>query len=281
MPTSTLCVGDAMVNLDPVIAFQLSNPDNRSLSITDVSVDPDQTDPVKHLCQGGGFNGSGGIIKVLHPDPSLGNFATTIPLKGTVTPAAPVVRSYSDAYVDKTTDPNNPRVWFDYRVIDNGPKSLANSFLTYTVNSGWKDSGWQAYILAPVDMTQKNALPIMSFTPSAVNNGNGTYTFTITDNTIDPDWNDPAKNAFFGGGHDGSPGKARILLSNGAGSGLVPVTFKDVPTGTPVTTTVTGTPGTVIWYTYMVNDNHYVNATAQAKSPTYHIYSGWKSFTLP
>ena len=282
VPKATLCVGDAITNVNPVISNTITVLDNNTLKFVDTSTDPDLTDQVKHYCLGSGFDGSVGYLKVTSPDPNQGNIVTTAPLKGAATPAAPIIRSYPAAYVDITTAPTAPRLWLTYRVVDNSPGAWANQDTNVNpTNGGWTDSGWFATLTGTPNTATTNILPIIGFTPSAVNNGNGTYTFTITDTSVDPDWNDATKHTLFGGGHDGSAGMARILLNTGGGTGAVPVTFTNVPTNTKLSTTVTGTPGTVIWYLYLIGDNHYTNATAQAASPTYQVYGGWKPFTLP
>lgn len=275
------CTGDALVNVDPIINFTTASVDDRTLKLIDTSVDPDSIDAVKNVCQGGGFNGSPGYIKVTTSDPKLGNVIVLTTLQGASTPATSI-RSYPDSQIDLVTDPNAPRLWFTYKVADNGPLTTTNMGNgTKTATDGFVDSGWTAHVLSPVDMATVNAMPYINYTVAATNNGNGTYTITFTDQTIDPDANDPAKTALFGGGHDGSLGRGKLLFNDGSSINNNNIPFGTTPSNTTFTKVVTGTAGQQVWYSYTVWDNHFRNAAAQAASPTTSIEMGWKFIVLP
>lgn len=275
----------SMTNIDPVVDFQVANIDDNALSIIDISYDADRIDPVKSQCQGGGYNGSVGLIKLSHPDPLMGNYVAVANFQGPSVPSTAVVRTYRASAVDTVSDPAAPRLWFNYRAIDNGPSSWNNSFVAGTiVGDGFNDSNWNAHILTPVDLTQVNIQPNLDFTVSATRINGTTCTLTITDKTIDLDANDPAKTALFGGGHDGSAGSGRLMFNTpaaGTDSGARPINFTTTPTNTVISTTANGGPGTVVWYQYFVFDNHWVKLPGDRNTKTYQIFSGWKSITLP
>ena len=279
IPNATLCVGDALVNTPPVPAFTAQTIDPNTVKITDITLDADRVDPVKNLCKGSGFNGAVGTIKYLIMDTKLGNYNITVPMQGTALPATPIVRTYRNnenvaggeaQILDDVIDPNAPRVFINFQSIDNAGASVF--------------SGWKAHLMTAVDPLTTNYHPLLEFTAAATRINPTTCTLTITDQSVDPDANDPGKFAYFGGGHDGSNGRARIsFLTAGTGvdSGIKQVPYSNVPLNTPVSTTMTCGPGGVVWYQYFIRDNHYVNAAAQAKQASYTVFSGYKKITCP
>lgn len=288
IPQATLCdpVGnpDALVNLDPVMAWQVTNVDDHTLSLVDISVDPDRIDPVKALCQAGGFNGVDGQMKVNPPDATTGgNYQVPAPLQGAAVPSGAVVRAYPESKIDRT-DPLNPKASFRYRIWDNGPNSVNIQATNVDgVNDGWKNMGWTAHTFTPLDMTKTNSIPVPKYTTNVVKNANGTFTLTITDTSLDPDLHDTAKNAYFGGGHLDGPGWARLTYTGGSPTIAKSNMVFDGITANTLSITIPATAGLVsgsaLWYQYNIRDSHYqmVNGTY----PTYIIYSGWRAVICP
>ena len=289
IPKATVCDPvanpDALVNEDPILAWDVVNLDHNTLMITDRSIDNDRLDPVKALCQGGGFNGSAGYVRwPAALDTKFGNVTNSDPLDGS--PAAPpLVRTYRPGVLD-ISDPTQPRAWVYYQVVDNTPQALANWAKPDQPGDGCTTSEWFATIMQPKDMAVTNALPLLDYSVTKVRTGPNTTTFTVTNLTIDPDANDPDKRQYFGGGHDGSTGFARVWFLNTADAdrlGKFKVVNYDntVPLNDQITFTVYGPPGKVVWWQMWVKDNHYVNAAAQAKQTSYEIDTGWLKLVLP
>jgi len=276
--------GEAKINRDPIMAWQIDNVDDHSLKITDVSLDPDRYDPVKSFCQGGGFNNTGGLMSFNSPDSAvnLGSYQTGANLQGTANPSTAVVRAYPANKII------NGVAYFTYRLYDNGPLSAAK-FATGVDNAddGWaKMSGWMPYTLKAVDMTHVNSLPIHKYTVVPTRNGDNSITLTLTDTSLDPDYNDSAKSAIMGGGHLGGPGTGRLVYTGGSpATAWTPITMQDVNSPpTTITLTIPASKGLkagdAIWYQYNLRDNHW-GTSAQTNYPSYTMYSGWRSVTCP
>ncbi len=289
----------AMVNLDPVIAWQTTNVDNNTVLLVDVSTDPDRVDPVKSFCQGGGFNGSDGVMKVQNAlDTKISNLNPGAYLNGAAQPSAAVARTFRSEGPDKvldTADPANPKAWFIYVVADNGPLSRGKINLGSDVpDDGVVRSGWFAHTMTPVDNATVNQNPILDWIiPTAANGGvvrtgANTCRITITNLTVDPDADVPAKKTLFGAGHDGSIGRQRIFLLNAADAvtsfdtGYQGVTY---PNNAPANTTISiagiGAPGYKVWYQFLVRDNHYVAIPADRDVKSFTVSTGWMGVTLP
>ena len=278
IPEATVCDPvtnpDALVNLDPVMSATVVNVDPNTIMITDSSVDYDRVDPVKNLCQDGGFNATtSATLKYQTLDTIMGNYDDPATLDGQ--PHKPYVKTYRNAYVDTTTDPASPRVYYNYAAIDNAPQSPPNAAQADYEGNGVTWSGWKAHVMTPLDMTKTNTHPIMDYTISIVRTGPNTCQVTLTDLTVDPDNNDPDKQAYFGSGHNGGPGYGRmnILAGSGTNSPWTALPLTGAPT--TMTATVYGAPGAKVWFFYQIRDNHSVSA-ANAIQPSYIIYSGWK-----
>ena len=287
-------VGAAMTNTDPILAAEVKNLDPNTLSIADMSVDPDRIDPVKHQCQGGiGFDGTLGYVKYQVLDVGnngpMGNFDIRAPLDGTKQP--PAVRTYRNIPgfngVDIQTDPANPRVYYQYTAVDSQKDSLSKATSAKTVSDGDGviTTGWATYVMQPVDLPHTNTHPIMDIvTPvTMVRQTPTTCLLTIMDKTVDPDRNDPAKQAYFGAGHNGGPGYAKINWATTGPTGMgTNGNWTAIPldgTPTAVTAVANGVTGDLVWYQYYVEDNHRI--TNSDKTQSYIIQSGWKKIYLP
>jgi len=265
----------------------MTNYDNNTLVLTDNSYDDDYINPVKHVAYGGGFNGGVGLLRwtTNNVNTSGGNTIYALALHDMPVVFKTMYRSYPDSQLDTTTVPGSKVIYYNFQIMDNSPTSWANRENKVTTpGAGYKDTGWQYHVMKSVDESVINVLPIIQSPIATVTNlGGGSFRLDLVDQTIDKDWNDAAKNALFGGGHDGTT-PARIKVTWTAGGAQVNTNYypilKDTPTNTLMSHTFTGiTSGTGLWYQVTVWDSHYQNAVSQAAAPTVKMTTGWLHVT--
>jgi len=277
----------ATPNVDQVLNYTVTNYDSNTLVLHNSSTDDDYINPIKNAAYGGGYNGKNGVIRWISVvAPSTGTMAFPVPVHD-VPVLSDVYRTFPDTAWNYTAIPGSTVINFNFTLMDNSPDSKTNRKSKITgPGVGYKETGWVHHVMDPVDETVINNLPIIQDPIANVTNlGGGSFQVDLSDQTIDKDWNDPAKNALFGGGHDGTTAaRIKVIWFEGANlpaNNYYPI-LQDVPTNTVMSHVFTGvSSGQKVFYELLVWDSHYRNANSQASAPTVMVDSGWISTILP
>ena len=251
----------AGANIDPVADTYCYPIGTNTVVVVNNSTDADYNDPDKAIVYGG-HDGSPGLMNMYWPGKAAPNDYMWQSI--TDTPQAIThVRTLKTAE-QEDINADGPisgyNAWYIFAQADNHPGSVNNMLTTPRIPGGWAESIWASCQMATGSDPVVNDPVILDFT-SAWLGGN---TIQITDNSLDPDWDDagkghnPATSAYIGvyynsGGVQWYP----FIIDNDPGTSHV-IPAYDYPEAI-VDTLSAGNGDRWVWWNYTIYENHYYN----------------------